>query len=77
MRLTEKETVEMFDNVSHYYSTEKHWEAINKLGQLEDIEEKLGIDLLELLSDGEFQNLMYSYAHNVPFVFAPRKEEKK
>lgn len=48
MRLTEKETTEMFDNLAHYYSTEEYIEAINKLGQLEDIEYELGIDLITL-----------------------------
>lgn len=49
MRITEKETTEMFDNLIKYYSTENYLEAIEKLGQLEDIEEELGIDLITLI----------------------------
>ena len=48
MRLTEKEETEMFDNLTKYYFTKDHLKSINKLGQLEDIEEELGIDLITL-----------------------------
>ena len=50
--------------------------VINKLGELEDIEEKLDADLIELLSNGDFQHLVYCFTHNVPFVFAPKKENE-
>lgn len=49
MRLTSKEETEMFDNLTKYYSTENYLDAIHKLGQLEDIEDELGIDLITFL----------------------------
>lgn len=52
-------------------------QAIDKLGQLEDIEEELGIDLITLLYKHPYaKHLLYNLIHNIPFVFAPKKEEQ-
>lgn len=52
-RLTKRNKI--IDKNCHYDSNHYYFEIINKLGQLEDIEEELGIDLITLfkaLKDG-------------------------
>ena len=50
-RITEKNHTELFDNKYHVATglfSENGMKAIDKLGQLEDIEDYLGIDLITL-----------------------------
>ena len=77
MRLTEVMTLfgdrmyQMPNNKSDYAI------AVSKLGQLEDIEEELGVNLIDLLSKGEVLLLLFNYTRNIPFLFDPRKENDK
>ena len=49
-----------------------------KLGRLEDIEDELGIDLITFLGQHPYaKHLLYNLIHNIPFVFAPTKEEQR
>ena len=50
---------------------------ITKLCQIEDIEEKLGIDLLDILKDKNVLWLIKCYIDKKPFIYAPRKELEK
>ena len=55
MRLTNKyQDLLHYDNgETSYYTSPSYVKVLNKLGQLEDIEEELGIDLITLLKGGK------------------------
>lgn len=63
-RLTKLLHKESFDNMQETYSTKNNRSAINKLGKLEDVMEKYGIESIEeldgvlkpLIENGEFEN---------------------
>lgn len=77
MRLTKKDENGKFFSIAESKVFDEEQQCIDKLGQLEDIEEELGVDLVELLSKGDFLHLLFNYTHNIPFVFAPTKENDK
>lgn len=58
MRLTEKFKDNYWDKMELNYNQENKGEIVDKLGQLEDIEEELGIDLIILLK--ALRNGVYS-----------------
>lgn len=72
MRLTEKSDKNIYSG-----NPLKSYLFLNKLGQLEDIEEELGVNLIDLLSKGEVLLLLFNYTRNIPFLFDPGKENNK
>lgn len=60
MRLTRFVEEESFRSMKMIYKSKNNKEAVNKLGQLEDIEDKLGIDLVTLVKLF-LGNYMYGY----------------